>query len=167
MKNHLEGCTSYKFPAILGLHPSFAAATITKAEPMATGFSAVKSGIVMFIIPFVFAIYPEILLIDAAVVDPTTGASGEVGYLPGYDGNVAWGALAAVLLRLVLALYLISSALSAFDTRRLALWEVLVRLGLAVLILFRVPEVFGPAAVAALILVGWHRYAPRALSKAG
>ena len=21
MKNHLEGCTSYKFPTILGLHP--------------------------------------------------------------------------------------------------------------------------------------------------
>ncbi len=146
---------------------AFAAATITKAEPMATGFSAVKSGIVMFIIPFVFAIYPEILLIDAAVVDPTTGSSGEVSYLPGYDGEVAWGALGALLLRLVLALYLISSALSAFDTRRLALWEVLARLGLAVLILFKTPGVFGPAAVAALILVGWHRYAPRVLSKAG
>lgn len=145
---------------------AFAAATITKAEPMATGFSAVKSGIVMFIIPFVFAIYPEILLIDAALVDPTTGASGEVSYLPGYDGNIAWGALAALLLRLVLALYLISSALSVFDARRLALWEILVRLGLAVLILFKAPEVFGPASIVALILVGWHSYAPRVVSKA-
>ena len=34
---------------------AFIAATITKAEPMATGFSAVRSGIVMFVIPFVFA----------------------------------------------------------------------------------------------------------------
>ena len=32
---------------------AFAASTITKAEPMATGFSAVRSGIVMFAIPFV------------------------------------------------------------------------------------------------------------------
>ena len=44
---------------------AFAASTITKADPMATGFSAVRSGIVMFIIPFVFAMYPELLLIDA------------------------------------------------------------------------------------------------------
>jgi len=31
---------------------AFAAATITKAEPMATGFAAVRVGIVMFVIPF-------------------------------------------------------------------------------------------------------------------
>ena len=37
---------------------------------MATEISAVKSGTVMFVIPFVFALYPEILLIDAAILDP-------------------------------------------------------------------------------------------------
>jgi TRAP transporter 4TM/12TM fusion protein len=37
---------------------AFTAATITKAEPMSTAFSAVRSGIVMFVIPFVFALYP-------------------------------------------------------------------------------------------------------------
>ena len=42
---------------------AFAASTITKAEPMATGLSSVRSGIVMFTIPFVFAFYPELLLI--------------------------------------------------------------------------------------------------------
>jgi len=35
---------------------AFTAATITKAEPMSTAFSAVRSGIVIFVIPFVFAI---------------------------------------------------------------------------------------------------------------
>ena len=40
---------------------AFAAASITNADPMRTGFSAVKSGIVMFTIPFVFAIYPCLL----------------------------------------------------------------------------------------------------------
>ena len=64
---------------------AFAASTITKADPMATGFSAVRSGIVMFIIPFVFAMYPELLLIEAAVLDPTL--SDLDAYLPGYDGN--------------------------------------------------------------------------------
>ena len=35
---------------------AFTAATITKAEPMTTAFSAVRSGIVMFVIPFVFCL---------------------------------------------------------------------------------------------------------------
>ena len=61
---------------------AFAASTITKAEPMATGFSAVRSGIVMFSIPFVFAFYPELLLIDQALIDPSS-ASGAP--LPGYE----------------------------------------------------------------------------------
>ncbi|HBD52256.1 MAG TPA: C4-dicarboxylate ABC transporter, partial [Alphaproteobacteria bacterium] len=58
---------------------AFAAASITNADPMKTGFSAVKSGIVMFTIPFIFAIYPELLLIKHAVIDPATGL-----FLPGY-----------------------------------------------------------------------------------
>ena len=53
---------------------AFAASTITKAEPMATGFSAVRSGIVMFAIPFVFAFYPELLLVDQALIDPSSTA---------------------------------------------------------------------------------------------
>lgn len=36
-----------------------AEASITNQDPMATGFSAVGSGIVMFVIPFVFAMYPD------------------------------------------------------------------------------------------------------------
>ena len=47
---------------------AFAASTITKADPMKTGFSAVRSGIVLFTIPFVFAVYPELLLIDKAIL---------------------------------------------------------------------------------------------------
>ena len=43
------------------------------SKPMATGFSAVRSGIVMFAIPFVFAFYPELLLIDQALIDPSSG----------------------------------------------------------------------------------------------
>lgn len=146
---------------------AFAAATITKAEPMATGFSAVKSGIVMFIIPFVFAVYPEILLIDAAIIDPVSGTTGDVTFLPGYDSEIALGALALLLLRLVLALYLITSALSVFDQRRLALWEVGIRLFLAALVLFKAPGVFGPAAIAALLVIGWHRYVSRPHTMAG
>ncbi|MEO0390585.1 MAG: TRAP transporter fused permease subunit, partial [Pseudomonadota bacterium] len=47
---------------------AFAAASITKTEPMRTSLSAVRVGIVMFTIPFVFAWYPELLLIEEAVL---------------------------------------------------------------------------------------------------
>ena len=124
---------------------AFAAATITKAEPMATGFAAVKVGIVMFVIPFVFAMYPEILLIEAAVIDPTTSEGSEIQFLPGYDGTVQWGALSWVLLRLLVALYLLASALAAYDRAALPIWDVAVRLVLAVLVMSKDPMIFGIA----------------------
>ena len=130
---------------------AFAAASITKAEPMKTGFSAVRSGIVMFIIPFVFALYPELLLIDAAVIDPSS-TGGTITYLPGYDGQVYWTSLAWLLVRLALALYLIASALAQFDRTRLPFWEVILRLGLATMVMIGTPLVHGAAIVLAL---GW------------
>ena len=130
---------------------AFAASTITKAEPMATSFSAVKSGIVMFVVPFVFAFYPELLLIDEAILDPQS--SGGTGYLAGYDGQVALGAMALLLCRLVLALYLLSSALAAFDRRRLAPWEIAVRLGLAVLLMMKAEVIWIAAGAATLLLL--------------
>ena len=133
---------------------AFAAATITKAEPMATGFSAVKSGIVIFIVPFVFAFYPELLLIDEAVLDPQP--QGGTLYLPGYDGQVHIGALALLLGRLILALYLVSSALSGFDRTRLAFWEIAARLSLAVLIMTSVDVLWIGGALAAFGLIFWN-----------
>ncbi|MEM6986702.1 MAG: TRAP transporter large permease subunit, partial [Pseudomonadota bacterium] len=132
---------------------AFAASTITKADPMRTGFSAVKSGIVMFTIPFVFALYPELLLIDQAVQDPSTGQ-----YLTGYDGttNLAW--LAFLIARLALALYLVSSALSAYDHKALSALEIAVRLAVAVLLLFKPAEFYVPALVAGLAIVGLHTW---------
>ncbi len=133
---------------------AFAAATITKAEPMATGFSAVKSGIVIFIVPFVFAFYPELLLIEDAVRDPQ--ATGGAVYLAGYDGQVHLGELALLLGRLVLALYLLSSALAAFDRARLAGWEIALRLVLAVLIMTSINAVWVGALVAAVAVIFAH-----------
>lgn len=130
---------------------AFAAATITKAEPMATGFSAVKSGIVIFIVPFIFAFYPELLLIDEATLDPQP-VGGNL-YLPGYDGEVYLGGLGVLLGRLVVALYLISSALSGFDRAPLAAWEIAARLVLAALVMVSLDVVWIAALVAAAVLV--------------
>jgi TRAP transporter 4TM/12TM fusion protein len=118
---------------------AFAAASITRADPMATGFSAVKSGVVMFVIPFIFALYPEILLIDAAITDPVASANGIVSYLAGYDGERHWFALILVLMRMAVALYLLASSLAAFDQQKLRHWEIVTRLGIAILVLSLVP----------------------------
>ncbi|MEK9910574.1 MAG: TRAP transporter large permease subunit, partial [Candidatus Puniceispirillum sp.] len=116
---------------------AFAASSITKAEPMTTGFAAVKVGIVMFVIPFVFAIYPEILLIEAAVIDPTASDGAEIEYLKVYTGQVDWTALGFLLMRLLLGLYLLASALARFDRNALPFWDVALRLSLAVLIMVK------------------------------
>jgi len=134
---------------------AFTAATITKAEPMTTAFSAVRSGIVMFIIPFVFAMYPELLLIPAAVLDPNSLPSA-AQYLPGYDGTLYLAPLVWLLIRLVLALFLIASALAGFDRKSLSAMEVVFRLVLAVLILFKPMELHLTAVIMALVWLGLH-----------
>ena len=120
---------------------------------MATGFSAVKSGIVMFVVPFIFAFYPELLLINEAVLDPQS-ASG--GFLSGYDGRLDLVGLVPLLARLGLALYLLSSALAGFDRRRLPTWEIALRLGLAVLLMMKPETVWITAAVVSLGLLVLH-----------
>jgi len=144
---------------------AFAAATITKAEPMATGFSAVRSGIVMFIIPFVFAMYPELLLIEAAVLDPSSLASAKV-YIQGYDGTFSYTALAWLIVRLVLALYLLASALSRFDISVLKPWEWMLRIVLAGLVMAKAPEIYGPAIAVAVALMVLHSMKSKRLAAA-
>ena len=122
---------------------------------MATAFSAVRSGIVMFIIPFVFSFYPELLLIEAAVLDPDATSSGS-RYLEGYDGSTHWISLGLLIVKLLFALYLLATALAAFDRNALNPLEIFLRLALALLILTKFPVVYIPAAVAALALITFH-----------
>ena len=140
---------------------AFAASTITKAEPMATGFSAVRSGIVMFTIPFVFAFYPELLLIDQALIDPTSASNAP---LPGYENGIDFIGLAWLLLRLVLSLYLVATALAQFDSKSLTLVEVFIRLVLALAILMK-PEIIQFAAIIfSAGLLSWHVWSARQVS---
>ena len=132
---------------------AFAAATITKADPMATGFSAVRSGIVMFAIPFVFAFYPEFLLIDQALIDPSSPIGAP---LPGYENGVSMTSLLWLIFRLMAALYLVASALARFDAKALTLTWVLIRLTLAVLIMMRPEIIHVSALIAAFASVIWH-----------
>ena len=135
---------------------AFAAASITKAEPMSTGFAAVKIGIVMFVIPFVFALYPEMLLIEAAVIDPTNSAGAEVVYLPGYDGTVDIAALGWLMLRVCVALFLLASALAGFDRIKLPVWDVALRLAIAVFVVLKDPTLHSVAFAAAITWIILH-----------
>lgn len=135
---------------------AFAASTISKAEPLATGFAAVRAGIVVFTIPFVFAFYPELLLIEQAQLTQSFDGSTENTYLPGYDGSVPLGPLAWLLLRLLVSLYLVASALTKFDVASLSLPGVLLRLAIAVLMLLKVPEIAISATVVAILLLAFH-----------
>lgn len=118
---------------------AFAAASITRTEPMRTSVSAVRVGIVMFTIPFVFAWYPELLLIEEAVT--ITDDTGQRALIEGYSGQVDWTALGLLCLRLVFALYLVASALARFDLGPIGRAEMALRLVLAVLVLWKTAPV--------------------------
>ena len=143
---------------------AFAAASITGAEPMRTGLAAVRVGIVMFTIPFVFAWYPELLLIEEAVT--ITDDAGRRTLIEGYTGTVDWPALAGLLARLILALYLVSSALARFDKGPIGRAEMTLRLLIAVLILWKTPLVMAVGISAALALIALHYFLHRRSTEA-
>ena len=107
----------------------------------------------MFAIPFVFAFYPELLLVDQALIDPSSTAREP---LTGYEDGINYGTLAWLLARLVLALYLVASALAAFDARALTQLWIVVRLILAVGILMRSDIIQVGAILAAFAVLGLH-----------
>ena len=133
---------------------AFAAASITRTEPMRTALSAVRVGIVMFTIPFVFAWYPELLLIPEAVT--VTDETGRRVFMDGYSEKTDIGALAFLLCRLIAALYLIASALARFDKAALRKWEILLRILAAILILWKTPVVIATGIVLSIVVVATH-----------
>ncbi len=135
---------------------AFAAASITGGEPMRTGVAAVRVGIVMFTIPFVFAWYPELLLIEQAVT--ITSSTGQQVLIEGYTGEPDWGQLSMLLARLVLALYLVASALTGYDKSALVRGETSVRILIALLVLWKTPLIMTIGLVLAAVLLAWHHF---------
>ena len=118
---------------------AFAAAAIAGAPPLRTAVMAMRIGAVMFLIPFVFAYYPVLLIVEEA------------------GGNFTWPAFLSIVLRMGLVIYLVASAASGFDRRRLSVAEILLRLGLAIAVLAVWPVVHWPAAALILGLILWSR----------
>jgi len=139
---------------------AFAASTISKSEPLATGFAAVRAGIVMFTIPFIFAFYPELLLIEQAQIMQSIdgGISDKKMYLPGYDGTIHLADLSWLLCKLAIMLYLVATALSRQDKFALSTFEVMLRLVLAALILLKISAIANIALAAVGLYLAFHHF---------
>ncbi len=131
---------------------AFAASTISKSEPLATGFAAVRAGVIMFTIPFVFAFYPELLLIEQAQYVQSIDAAygGKKTFLPGYDGTVSLAMIGWLLFKLIVVLYLLASALSRQDRTGLSPVGIVFRILLGILILLKTPVI----SISALVVAG-------------
>jgi len=99
---------------------------------------AIRIGLVKFIVPFAFAFYPVLLIVEES------GVPFEV--VP----------FVSAIARLGLVIYLVSSATLLFDQRRLPLWEVGLRLLLAVGALLIYPLVHWPVSILAVAFLIWH-----------
>ena len=117
---------------------AYAAASIAGGPPMLTAIYAMRIGLVKFLVPFVFAFYPVILIVS--------------------DSGVPFDLLSfmSILLRLIITIYLISSAVIGFDQRRLPAWEIILRLSLGLLIIFTNPFIHWTAAAGSIIFLSWH-----------
>ncbi|MFV0244728.1 MAG: TRAP transporter permease [Qingshengfaniella sp.] len=123
---------------------AFAAAAIAGARPMATGVAAVRIGAVIFAVPFIFALNPDLLVVQSAFVEE----SGRVFSLVSF---------VSALLRTALIVWLLATAAGRFDLRRLPGWEALLRLAAAVLAISPDLMVHGPAVALGLGLLVLHR----------
>ena len=117
---------------------AYAAASIAGGPPMLTAVYAMRIGLVKFLVPFVFAFYPVILIVSESGVpfDITSFLS--------------------ILIRLIITIYLISSAVIGFDQRRLPVWEIIFRLTLGLLLIFIDPFIHWGAAFIGITFLSWH-----------
>lgn len=110
---------------------AYAAAPIAGANPLMTAFMSFRLGMAKFIIPFIFAFYPTILIIE------------EFSLLP-----FLW-----IVARTCFCIWLFSSALSGFDRRKLTWPEIILRFGIAFTCLATEPMVHVPAIAIGIALI--------------
>ena len=116
----------------------------------------VRLGIVLFVIPFVFAFYPELLLIeDAFIADRLT--SERIAMRPEGFSLAAFG---SIFLRTLLAIFLLASGIARWERRALGRAEMLTRGMLAVGCLMTPVAVHVTAvAISAILLIRSRRSA--------
>lgn len=110
---------------------AYAAAPIAGANPLFTAFMSFRLGMAKFIIPFVFAFYPTILIIESFQL-----------------WDFVW-----IVTRTCFCIWMFSSALSGYDRRALSLFEVIARLVVAFVVLAISPMFHIPALIMGLALL--------------
>ncbi len=115
---------------------AYAAAPIAGANPLMTAFMSFRLGMAKFIIPFVFAFYPTILIVE--------------------EFNLL--AFVWIVIRTCFCIWLFSSALSMFDRRRLTISEVVLRFVAAFSLLALSPLVHLPALVVGVLLIAYDKH---------
>ena len=114
---------------------AYAAASIAVSDPTRTGFSALRIGIVIFVLPFFWVYNPMMLIV------PQAGAEFEAT-------SFLW-----LLLRLIGMTYLVATAASRFDFVRLSTPEALLRAGLGIALISPAAIVWIPAMAAGVFLI--------------
>ncbi len=112
---------------------AYAAAPIAGANPLMTALMAFRLGMAKFIIPFIFAFYPTILIVEEF-----------------HLATFVW-----IILRTLFCIWLFSSALSAFDRGRLTIVEVVLRFAAAFALLTLSPAIHLPALAVGIVLIFW------------
>lgn len=110
---------------------AYAAAPIAGANPLMTAFMSFRLGMAKFIIPFIFAFYPTILIVEE------------------FDLFVfVW-----IVARSVFSIWLISSALSGYDRRKLTIVEIVLRFVAAFALLIPSAVIHIPAILVGIALI--------------
>ena len=91
--------------------------------------------------------------------------NGNKSLIEGYTGQVELAGLLFLLFRIALALYLLASALAEFDRHKLARWEVIARVIVPLLILWKTPLVMFVGIGLAVILIVWHYLGTKIMMK--
>ncbi|MEM7259839.1 MAG: C4-dicarboxylate ABC transporter, partial [Pseudomonadota bacterium] len=104
-------------------------------------------------------------LIESAVLDPKSLPSA-AQYLPGYDGQIHLLPLLWLIAKLMVALYLLASALAGHDRKSLTAIEIVLRLIVALLIMFKPAAIHLPALLAAAALLSSHYLRNRQVASA-
>lgn len=112
---------------------AYAAAPIAQANPLLTAFMAFRLGMAKFIIPFIFAFYPTILIVEEFSLFP-----------------FLW-----IVARTCFCIWLFSSAFSAQDRGKLTLPEIALRLLAAFTLLVLDPAIHLPALAVGIVLILW------------
>ncbi len=118
---------------------AYAAASIAGAGALRTAATALRIGAAIFLVPFIFAYYPELLLVEEA-------------------GGADVVALLSIGVRLLVAIWLLTSSFSRYDGTALNWIEIVFRVALTGAVLIVDPAIHWPAFVIGVVVIAYNNF---------